>query len=117
MTEKLRRPTTPGEILREEYLIPLNITNKALAAATGLPEGSISPLVRGKGRVTYEVALRLSKYLGTTPEFWLNLQHKLDEHVLRADTYTWRQIEAIKPITEPLPVPKRGYIADLKKED
>lgn len=108
MNTVFRRPATPGDVLREEYMKPLNISNRALAEATGLPEGSISPLLRGKGRVTYEVAVRLGNYFGTTPEFWLNLQHALDRHLLQMDTFTWRQIESIKPITEPLPVVKRG---------
>lgn len=102
MSEKLRRPSFPGEILREEYMKPLNITNAVLAASTGIPVGSVGSLLRGKGRVTYGVALRLAKYLNTTPEFWLNLQQAVDQHVVEVDAFEMRQINNIVPVTGPV---------------
>lgn len=107
MSEKLRKPSLPGEILREEYMKPLNITNAQLAAATGIPVGSVGSLLRGKGRVTYGVALRLARYLNTTPEFWLNLQQAVDRHVVEMDAFEMRQVNSIVPITEPIVYPER----------
>ena len=102
MSEKLRKPTLPGEVLREEFMKPLNLTNAVLAAGTGLPVGSIGSLMRGTCRVTYEVARRLAAYLNTTPEFWLNLQTDVDRYVLENDSFKMRQINAIVPVTEPV---------------
>lgn len=102
MTNKPRKPTTPGEVLKEEFMRPLNISNRILAAATGLPEGSISPFLHGRTRVTYEIAYRLAKYLGTTIQFWLNLQEAVDHYVLTVDTFKMRHIDGIVPITAPL---------------
>ena len=69
-----RIPTHPGEILREEFLIPLGQTQVALAEHLGVPVQRINELVRGKRGVTPETAWLLAQALNTTPEFWLNLQ-------------------------------------------
>jgi len=69
-----RVPTHPGEVLREEFLVPLGQTQVALAAHIGVPVQRINELVRGKRCVTPETAWLLSQALDTTPEFWLNLQ-------------------------------------------
>ena len=69
-----RVPTHPGEVLREEFLVPLGQTQVALAAHIGVPVQRINELVRGKRGVTPETAWLLSQALDTTPEFWLNLQ-------------------------------------------
>jgi addiction module HigA family antidote len=73
-----RTPTHPGEILREEFLVPLGQTQVALAAHIGVPIQRINELVRGKRGVTPETAWLLSQALDTTPEFWLNLQASHD---------------------------------------
>ena len=73
-----RVPTHPGEILREEFLVPLGQTQVALAAHLGVPVQRINELVRGKRGVTPETAWLLSQALGTTPEFWVNLQAAYD---------------------------------------
>ncbi len=74
MQPENRVPTHPGEVLREEFLVPLGQTQVALAAHIGVPVQRINELVRGKRGVTPETAWLLSQALNTTPEFWLNLQ-------------------------------------------
>ena len=69
-----RTPTHPGEILSEEFLKPLGLTQVALAAHLGVPVQRINELVRGKRGVTPETAWLLAGAFGTTPDFWVNLQ-------------------------------------------
>lgn len=68
------RPVHPGEVLREEYLEPLEMSANALANALHLTASRVNEIVREKRGITPDTALRLSRYFGTTPEFWLNLQ-------------------------------------------
>jgi len=72
------RPIHPGEILREEYLVPLDMSANALAQALGVPANRISAIVAGERGVTADTALRLARAFGTTPEFWLNLQQSYE---------------------------------------
>ena len=78
MLPKNRVPSHPGEILREEFLVPLGITQVALAAHIGVPVQRINEIVRGKRGVTPETAWLLAQSFGTTPEFWVNLQTNHD---------------------------------------
>ena len=78
MLPKKRIPTHPGEILSEEFLTPLGLTQVKLAAHLGVPVQRINELVRGKRGVTPETAWMLAGAFGTTPEFWLNLQTNYD---------------------------------------
>ncbi|MFZ4514394.1 MAG: HigA family addiction module antitoxin [Geothrix sp.] len=73
-----RTPTHPGEILLEEFLNPLGITQVGLAAHIGVPVQRVNELIRGKRGVTPDTAWLLSRALDTTPEFWLNLQSACD---------------------------------------
>lgn len=94
-----RAPTHPGRILREEFLEPLGMTQKALATSLGVSYGRINRLLNEKSRVTPEMALRLARFLRTTPEFWLNGQRIWDLwHVLRSGEST--DIQRIHPIQE-----------------
>jgi len=68
------RPIHPGEILREEYLIPLGMSAHALALELKVPAPRINDIVRERRAITPDTALRLARYFCTTPEFWLNLQ-------------------------------------------
>ena len=68
----------PGEILREEFLVPLKITAYRLAKETFIPQTRISEILKFNRRITADTALRLSKYFGTTPKFWLGLQDDFD---------------------------------------
>jgi addiction module HigA family antidote len=68
----------PGEILSEEFLQPLNITAYRLAKETNMPATRISDIVKGKRRITADTALRISKFFGNSPEFWLGIQNDYD---------------------------------------
>jgi antitoxin HigA-1 len=76
-TNKMR-PVHPGEVLREEFLSPLGMTAHALAMELKVPAPRINEIVRERRAVTPDTALRLARYFGTTPEFWLNLQTSYD---------------------------------------
>ena len=68
----------PGEVLLEEFLRPLGITAYRLSKDTDIPQTRISEIIKGNRRVTADTALRLSRYFGTTPKFWLGLQDDYD---------------------------------------
>lgn len=68
----------PGEILKEEFLVPFNITAYRLAKDTFIPQTRISQIVKGKRSITADTALRLSKYFGNSAMFWLGLQNDYD---------------------------------------
>ena len=75
---KTRVPTHPGEILRADFLAPLGMAQVTLARRMGVPIQRVNTLVNGKRGVTAETALLLAKVLGTSPEFWMNLQTSYD---------------------------------------
>ena len=72
------RPIHPGEILREEFLVPLNMSAHALALELKVAAPRINDIVRERRAVTPNTALRLARYFDTTPDFWLNLQTAYD---------------------------------------
>jgi addiction module HigA family antidote len=78
MIPKHRSPVHPGEILLEEFLKPMNLTQAAAAGKMQISLNRLNEIVRGKRGVTADTALRLAKLLKTTPEFWLNLQNAFD---------------------------------------
>jgi antitoxin HigA-1 len=78
MIPKQRPPTSPGEILLEEFLKPKGITQVELAARMSVSVQRVNTLINGKRAVTAETAILLARELGTTPEFWLNLQNSVD---------------------------------------
>jgi addiction module HigA family antidote len=71
---KRRLRTHPGEVLREEYLVPLGMSARALAKALGVPANRLTEIMRGTRDVSADTAIRLGRYFGTDPRFWLNLQ-------------------------------------------
>ena len=77
MPRKLK-PVTPGEILLEEFLNPLGISQSKLARDISVPVGRVNDIVQGKRAITPDTALRLSIYFNMTPEFWMNLQNHYD---------------------------------------
>jgi len=77
MVKKLA-PVHPGEILREEFLAPMKLTPYSVAAKLGVPRTRIERLAREETPVTADTALRLSKFFGTTPAFWMNIQAQFD---------------------------------------
>ena len=76
--ELKRRPTTPGEILREEFLGPMGITQAQLAGKMGVPLQRVNTIITGRRTITAETALLLARALKTSPEFWMNLQSAVD---------------------------------------
>lgn len=85
----------PGEILREEFLAPLDMSPYALAAVLRVPRTRIERLVREETALTTDTALRLARYFGTTPEFWLGIQNRFDVETARLTLDA--DITAIKP--------------------
>lgn len=83
MKTNKRKPTTPGEILNEEFMKPLGLTQKALAEHINVDIKVINRLINGKTSVSTELALKLGAALGTTAEFWLVSQNELDLFELR----------------------------------
>ena len=88
-----REPTTPGEILDEEFLKPLNITQKQLADHLGCDVKVINRIVNNRTSITVEMAVRFASALGTSPEFWLNAQQAVDIYNAK---------KKIKAVPEPL---------------
>lgn len=80
MPKKLS-PIHPGEILLEEFIEPLGITQHRLAVAIGVPPRRINEIVHGKRRISADTALRLGRYFGTSAQFWINLQSHYDLEV------------------------------------
>ena len=77
MSKKLN-PIHPGEVLQEEFLAPMNISQHQLALRIGVPARRINEIVLGKRRITADTALRLARYFGTSAKFWLGLQTDYD---------------------------------------
>jgi antitoxin HigA-1 len=80
LTKKIE-PMHPGEVLREEFLVPLNLSAGALAKACGLPRTRIERIAGERTGITADTALRLAKALGTTTQLWLNLQNDYDVQI------------------------------------
>ncbi len=77
-------PVTPGEMLREEFLVPLELSAKRLAAEIGVPTNRITGILNGTRAITADTALRLGRRFGNSPEFWLGLQMSHDLRRARA---------------------------------
>jgi len=91
-----RIKTHPGEILKEEFLIPLDLSARQLALAIDIPANRLTEIIRGNRGITADTALRLSRIFGTSAEFWMNLQMGYDLSVTaKAEA---RQLKKIKTI-------------------
>lgn len=86
----------PGEILSEEFLIPMEISAYRLAKETFLPQTRISEIIKGNRRITADTALRFAKFFGTSPKFWLGLQDDYDLEEERNQKE--KELNNIKPI-------------------
>ena len=96
MVKNNMRPIHPGEILREEYMLPLGLSANALARALGVTAARINDIVRRRRGITGDTALRLARYFGTDPQSWLNLQAIYDLRV--AEIAAGKRIERrVKP--------------------
>jgi len=91
-----RRPTHPGEMLREDFLPDYNLNATRLAEAVGVSRQSINELLRERRAVSPEMALRLGRLFGNSPEFWMNAQRAID--LWDAAESGKKEIERIKPL-------------------
>lgn len=96
----LMAPIHPGEVLMEEFLEPLGVTQHRLAVSIGVPPRRINEIVHGKRRITADTALRLARFFGTSDRFWLNLQNRHDLEVER--DHLGDQLDAIRPLQSAL---------------
>lgn len=94
--EKLRN-ISPGEILLEEFLIPLNVSQYKLAKELDIPQTRISEIIKGNRRISADTALRLSLFFGNSPKFWLGLQSDFDiENELSQKSVELKKINRLK---------------------
>lgn len=96
MTEKLYPPVHPGEVLMEDFIKGFGITQNKLAVSIGVPPRRINEIVHGKRAITADTALRLGRYFGIDPQYWLNLQSRYDLEV--AEDRVAEQVAAITPL-------------------
>jgi antitoxin HigA-1 len=96
MAKKLP-PMHPGEVLREEFLVPLELSAGALAKACGVPRTRIERIANEETAITADTALRLGKALGTSAQLWLNLQNDFDMRLARS--HIGKELEKIVPIS------------------
>lgn len=102
---KRMRPVHPGEMLREEFLVPLGLSANALALALGVPATRISEIVNERRGISGDTAIRLGEYFRVGPEFWMNLQAHYELEVAR-DARDAAGIGSIKPA----PVDENGVL-------
>ena len=96
MSVKKLKPVHPGEVLMEEFLKPMELSQNRLALAIGVPPPRINEIVLGKRSITADTALRLGRYFGMSPQFWLGLQMDYDLDVT-ADNLEKRLKKEVKP--------------------
>jgi antitoxin HigA-1 len=114
MTNMKLAPVHPGEVLMEEFLKPLSLSQNRLALGIGVSPRRINEIVLGKRRVTAETALRLARYFDTTPQFWLGLQADYDLDVAsdelgeRLDREVQAHAVAVWPPRRPSPLTRTG---------
>ena len=93
-----RKPTHPGEIIKEEFIIPLKLTQTELSKALKTSFRTINEILNEKRSVSPDMALRLARYFGTSPDVWLGLQADYD--LFKAKLKSKKMIEEIKPLTK-----------------
>ncbi len=96
MAEKKLKPVHPGEVLLEEFLKPLGLSQNRLALSIGVPPRRINEIVLGKRSISADTALRLGRYFDMSPQFWLGLQMDYDLDVA-ADALNGRLEQEVKP--------------------
>ena len=95
-----RTPTHPGEMLLEEFLIPMGLTQRELADAIHVPYQRVNDLVNGRRGMTPNTSLRLARYFSNTPAFWMNLQLRWDLYFAQQEEK--KVLEGIQPYQHPL---------------
>jgi addiction module HigA family antidote len=96
MTTQKLPPVHPGEILLQEYLKPLGISQNKLGRDLNVPAQRINDIVRGQRAVTVDTALRLARYFHTSPQFWLNLQARYDLEIAQETRLVERVIKEVR---------------------
>lgn len=96
MTKKLYPPIHPGEVLMEDFIKGFGITQNKLAVSIGVPPRRINEIVHGKRGITADTALRMGRYFGVEPQFWLNLQTQYELEL--AEDRVAEQVAAITPL-------------------
>jgi len=98
MTTKIIDPITPGEVLKEEFLNPLGVSQNALARAISVSPRRVNEIVLGKRRITADTALRLSRFFSMSEGFWMNLQDRYDREIARREL--GKILSTIKPLAK-----------------
>ena len=93
MQRMTRRPTHPGNIIKEDYLLPLSTSIKDMAATLGVSRKTLSKIINERGTITPDMALRLSRAFDTTPDFWLNLQKNYDLWQAETGSQEWKKVK------------------------
>ena len=99
MRKMKRQPVHPGKIIKEDYLKPLSITITKLASILDVSRKTLSKIINGRGAITPDMALRLSRAFDTTPDLWLNLQKNFDLWQAEQTSKDW---ERVKPFPSQL---------------
>jgi addiction module HigA family antidote len=95
MRKMIIRPTHPGNIIKEDYLLPLSITIKDMADTLGVSRKTLSKIINERGAITADMALRLSHAFDTTPDLWLNLQKNFDLWQAETASKEWQKVKRI----------------------
>ena len=90
-----RQPTHRGIIIKEDYLLPLSISIKDMAGTLGISRKTLSKIINGRGSITPEMALRLSRAFNTTPDLWMTLQVNYDLWQAEHETNSWQNVQPI----------------------
>jgi addiction module HigA family antidote len=107
-----RFPVHPGEVLRNKFLRPMNLSGGAVARAVGVPRTRIERVADQKMGITADTALRVAKFFGTTPMFWLNLQVQYDLECCRDEIgVELGKIEPVQKKRNRMPPPRQGDLA------
>ena len=93
MKKMIRQPTHPGNILKEDYLLPLSIKIKDMAENLGISRKTLSKIINERGSVTPDMALRLSRAFDTSPNFWMNLQKNYDLWLAVKTSSDWQKVK------------------------
>ena len=101
MDIRMARPIHPGEMLREEFMVPLGLTAGKIARAIGVPRTRIERVVREETALTTDTAVRLAAYFGMSEGFWLGLQREYELDCLHADAKRLAEVKAIIPLPRP----------------
>jgi antitoxin HigA-1 len=101
MRKMKRRPTHPGNIIKQDYLLPLSISIKDMADTLGVPRKALSKIINEQGAITPDMALRLSRAFDTTPDLWLNLLKNYDLWNAENSSKEWQKVKTAFPNNAP----------------